>query len=98
MSAPARRIEVNASSTGARLRYSGSRQQLERRVVVDLAVVGDHPAVAVACVFAQADVGDNEQLGMGVLDRARGQLHHPFVVPRARSLLVLGGGQPEQED
>ncbi len=45
-----------------------ARQQLERRVVRDLAVL-EHAAVAVAGVLAEADVGDQHELG----------------VPRARS-------------
>ena len=35
--------------------------------------------------------------GMGLLDRPRRQLHDALVVPGARALLVLGGGEPEQQ-
>ena len=84
---------------GARLGLGdrGARQQLERLVVVDHAVGAQHAAVAVARVLAQAQVGDHEQLGMGGLDRARGELDHALVVPCAGALLVLVGGQPEQQ-
>ena len=81
---------------GARLglRDGGARQQLERQVVVDDAVGAQHAAVAVRGVLAQAQVGDDEQVRVGGLDRARGELDHALVVPRARALLVLGAGSP----
>ena len=66
-------------------------------VVVDHAVRPQHAAVAVARVLAQAQVGDHQQVGMGGLDRARGELDHALVVPRARALLVLVGRQAEQQ-
>ena len=68
----------------------GAGEQLERGVVVDDAVGAQHAAVAVARVLAQAQVGDHEQVGIGGLDRARGELDDALVVPRARALLVLG--------
>ena len=55
-----------------------------------------HPAVAVVGVLAQAHIGEHQQLGHGLLDRAHGELHDALLVPRARALLVLGGGDPEQ--
>ena len=48
-------------------------------------------AVAVGRVLAQAHVGEDQQLGHGLLDRARGQLHDALVVPGARAVLVLLG-------
>ena len=45
-------------------RDRGAREQLERRVVVDRAVVAQHAAVAVVGVLAQAHVGDHEQVGL----------------------------------
>ena len=61
-----------------------------------VAVLAQHAAVPVGGVLAQAHVGDHEQLRHGLLDRARGQLHDALLVPRARAVLVLLGGQPEQ--
>ena len=61
--------------------------------------VGPHDAaVAVRRVLAQAQVGDHEQLGVGGLDGAGGELDDPLVVPGARAVLVLGGRQAEQQD
>ena len=76
---------------GARLGLGdrGAREQLERLVVVDDAVGAQHAAVAVRGVLAQAEVGDDQQVRVGGLDRARGELDHALVVPRARALLVL---------
>ena len=90
----ARRDDVGA---GAGLRDRGARQQLDARVVVDRAVGAQQAAVAVARVLAQAHVGDDEQVGVGVLDRARGELDDALVVPGARALLVLVGGDAEQQ-
>ena len=56
-----------------------------------------HAAVAVARVLAQAQVGDHQQVRVGGLDRARGELDDPLVVPGAAALLVLGRGQAEQQ-
>ena len=56
---------------GRGLRDGGAGQQLERRVVVDVAVGAQHAAVAVVGVLAQAHVGDDEQIGVGGLDGAR---------------------------
>ena len=82
----ARRDHVGARGG---LRQRGPRQQLDARVVVDRAVGAQQAAVAVARVLAQAQVGDDEHVGVGVLDRARGELDGALVVPGARALLVL---------
>jgi hypothetical protein len=79
----------------------GAGKQFERRVVVDLrCAVGplrEHATVPVARVLAQTEVRDHDQLGVGLLDRARGELDDPLVIPRAGALLVLAGRQPEQQ-
>ena len=62
MSAPARACETAVCAISSTL------------VVVDGAVGAQQPAVAVVGVLAEADVGDHEQIGMRVLDRARGDL------------------------
>ena len=60
--------------------------------------VGAHDAaVAVRGVLAQADVGDDEQVGVRLLDRARGELDDALVVVGARALLVLLGRDAEQQ-
>ena len=82
-------LGATTSAPARGLRDRGAREQLERRVVVDRAVGAQHAAVAVARVLAQAHVGDDEQVGVRVLDRARGELDDALVVPGARALLVL---------
>ncbi len=86
-SAPARAWEVAVRASSSR-----------RGVVVDAAVGSDRPAVPVARVLAQAEVGDDDQLGMRVLDGAGGELDDALVVPGSRALLVLARRQPEQQD
>src|SRR2546421_5768677 len=63
---------------GVRVRHRGTREQLEGRIVAHRTVL-DHAAVAVARVFAEADVGDDEQVRHGVLHRAHGLLHDAVI-------------------
>jgi len=51
-----------------------------------------------ARVLAEAGVGYDEQVGMGVLDRTRRELNDAFVVPRPGALGVLLVGDAEQHD
>ena len=67
--------------TGLGLGDRSTGEKLERQVVVDLAVLTQDAAVPVACVLAQAEVGDDQEIGMLGLDRARGGLDDPLVVP-----------------
>ena len=71
-------------------------EQLERLVVLDLAVAQD-AAVAVARVLAEADVGDERQAGHLGAQRPQRPLHDPVVLPGARALLVLLLRDPEEE-
>ena len=57
-------------------------------VVVDLAV-DDHAAVAVRRVLAEADVGEQHELGEARAQRAQRALDDAVVVPGAGALLVL---------
>ena len=75
----------------------GFGQQLDRDVVVDLAVA-DEAAVAVRGVLAEADVGDHGQVGVGLLQRPHRHLHDALVVVGAGAGLVLGGGDAEEQD
>ena len=75
-----------------------ARDELDARVVVDVAVRVDQAAVAVVGVLAEADVGHDEQLGMRLLDRARRELDDALVVVGARALGVLAVGDPEEQD
>jgi hypothetical protein len=51
----------------------------------------------VARVLAQADVGDDQQVGVRGLESAYRQLDDTVVVPGARTLLVLLGRDAEQQ-
>ena len=66
---------------GLHVRDRGARQQLQRGIVADGAVL-HHAAVAVARVLAQAHVGDHQQIRDAVLHRAHRLLHD--AVLRAR--------------
>ncbi len=72
-------------------------QQLDRDVVVDLAVA-DEAAVAVRGVLAETNVGDHGQVRVGLLQRPHRHLHDSLVVVGAGARLVLGGGDAEEKD
>ena len=73
------------------------REQLERVVVVDLAVA-EHAAVAMARVLAEADVGDQREARDLGPQRPQRPLHDPVGLPGAGALLVLLLRDPEEED
>jgi hypothetical protein len=73
----------------------GLAQQLEGHVVVNLAVA-DNPAVAVRGVLAEADIGDHDDLGVGLLQRPDRHLDHALVVVGLAGGLVLRRGDPEE--
>jgi hypothetical protein len=80
----------------------GAGEQVEGGVVFDrpsFTGFRDDAAVAVAGVFAQADVGDEDEFlrGRGLLDGAQSLLHDAVFIPCAGALLVLGFGQAEEE-
>ena len=77
----ARRDDVRA---GRRVRERRAREQLERRIVVDLAVA-QNSAVSVIGVLAHAHVGDHDELRKLFLERAHRVRHGTFVVPRRRA-------------
>ena len=73
--------------------------ELERGVVVDVAVGSDDAAVPVVGVLVDAEVGDQHQL---VTDRgsevAQGNLHDAVVGAGSAALGVLDGGDAEEDD
>ena len=73
-----------------------TREELERLVVVDLAVA-EHTAVAVARVLAEADVGDERQAGHLGTEGPKRALDDPVGLPGARAFLVLLLRDPEEE-
>ena len=73
--------------------------ELEGGVVVDLAVVGEQPAVAVRGVLVEAEVGHQHDLvAEGVAQLAQRHLHDAVGVPRTRAPLVLRRGDAEEDD
>ena len=92
----ARRDDVGA---GARLGDGGAREQLERRVVVDAAVGAQAGRSGRGSVYSHRQTSVmTSSVGVRVLDRARGELDDALVVPGARALLVLVGGDAEEQD
>ena len=85
-SAPARACETAVRAISSTLESLSTR-----------ALRVDQAAVAVVGVLAQADVGHDEQLGVRLLDRARGELDDALVVVGAGALGVLAVGDPEQQ-
>ena len=75
-------------------RHAG--EQLQRRVVRDLTVLDD-AAVAVRRVRAQADVGEQQQLGKARAQCAESLLHDTVLGPGTRRLVVLVLGHAEQQ-
>jgi hypothetical protein len=63
------------------VRERGTREQLEGRIVVDVAVL-EHPAVAVIGVLAHADIGDHDQIRDFFLECTHTRLNGALVVPR----------------
>ena len=90
-------LGATTSAPGRGVGDRGAHEQLERGVVVDVAVLAHDAAVAVARVLAQAHVGHDEQVGVGLLDRADRELDDALVVVGARALLVLVVGDAEQQ-
>ena len=85
--------------TGARLGDGGRRVDLEGGVVVDLAVLVEHAAVAVVGVLVDAQVGDQGDVVAEVAAQVgEGQLHDPLRVGRAAAGGVLDGRHTEQHD
>ena len=77
------------------MRKRGVGQQRDARIVQNFAVF-DHAAVAVAGVFAQADVGDHEQIELGFANRFDRKLHRAGCRGGFRAGFVLVLGQAEK--
>ena len=73
--------------------------EVERGVVVDVAVVVEQPAVAVVGVLVEAQVGhDHDVVAQVAAQVAQGHLHDPVGVPRLGARGVLAGGDAEQDE
>ena len=77
------------------MRERRAREQLERRVVVDLSVL-ENAAVPVVGVLAHADVGDHYQIGYLFLQGLHPFLDRGVFVPRRGADGVLRLGYPEE--
>ena len=78
------------------MRNGGAGEQFQRRVVQDALALHD-AAVAVRHIFAQADVGEDEQVRVVALEGADGALHDAVVGIRAGRLFVFAFRQAEQQ-
>ena len=91
---PARRHDVGA---GLRLGDRGLGVDLERGVVVDRPVVADDPAVPVAGVLVDAEIGHQHDVVADLAAQlAERDLHDAVGVERRRAHLVLVGRHAEQ--
>ena len=86
----------NHVRAGLRMAYGRPGEEIQGQVVHDLPVLDD-ATVTVRRVLAEADVGDEDELGHPLTECAERALHDPVVLPRARSLLVLGLRDAEQQ-
>ena len=94
-------LGATRSAPAAAWESRGFHEQLDAFVVQDVEMVAIHPgdaAVPVAHVFAEANVGDDEQVGTFRLDRADCLLHDAILRIGAGSALVLFVRQAEKED
>ena len=78
------------------MRRGGARQLLDRRVVRDL-VVHDDAAVSMRGVFAQTDVGDDQQTRHFALERAHRGLDGRFRIVGRRPDRILLVREPEEQ-
>ena len=79
------------------MRHRGARDQLERRVVVDLVAV-EHTAVSVGGVLAETHVRQQEKLRETRPQRAQRLLHDAGLDPGAGALVVLLLRDAEEDD
>ena len=81
-----RRDDVGA---GLGLRQRLPHQRLDRHVVQHVAGVVDDPVLAVRRVRIERDVGDDAELGHGLLERAHGALREALRVPGFAAVIGL---------
>ena len=87
------------ASQPARARLTEVRESSSSDASLSTRAVGrQQPAVAVARVLAETHVADDDEVGIGLLDGARGELDDALVVPRTGALLVLVRGDAEQHE
>ena len=86
-----RRDEIGA---GVRVRERGLGDELQRAIVVDLAI--DHDAaVSVGGVLAETDVGNDDEIRIGVLQHAHRLLDDATVRIRLGTLSSFDAGSPK---
>jgi len=78
-----RRDDVHA---GARLRERLLREDVERLVVQDVAVLVDHAVLAVRGVRIESDVGHEAELGESFLERGECARHQAFRIERLAAI------------
>jgi hypothetical protein len=78
----------------------GAGEEIERGIVEDAGLRSaliDDAAMAVGGVFAEADVGDHEELGQGFFEELHGLLDDAVAMPCARSAVIFTGRKPEEQ-
>jgi hypothetical protein len=84
-----------------RVAHGLASEQFQRGIVVHVgaaAALGQHAAVAVVGVLAEADVGDRQQFGRRVFDCPQRLLHDAAVAQRVAADVVLLSRDAEQND
>ena len=92
-----RRDDVRA---GLNVTCSGARQQLKRRIIKDLRArfgLLHDTAMAVFHVFAQADIGKDQQLRKLPFQQANGALHDAIGSVGTRGAIIFGVRNTEQQ-
>ena len=79
------------------MRQSDFCDQVQRGVIIQVAVADD-PAVPVQRVLTGAHVGNNEDLGNGILQSSHGVLDDSVLSVGARRLFILGLGHAKQKN
>src|ERR1700683_72864 len=89
-----RRDDVGAS---ARVGQGFARKELQRFIVEDF-TVANHATMAMAGVFAHADVGDDQQFQIGVPNSVDGALNGSIVSPSLGALFIFFLRQAKQNN
>lgn len=88
----------NHVSTGLSVGYGNLSQQRQSFIVVDGAAVLQHAAMTMLGVFAQADVGNDNQFRIFCFNQLAGLLYRLVHIPAAAADSILVGRYAEKQD